>query len=126
MSSVVSPRQNKSASLSSRLLYGVEENGLALASLRVSGLGRAGIKKLVKEGYDSKKAVREAPLPLLVKLVPEKIAMKLKEAVESQQTDIKEARDETTTSEPPFTCQDCIEISSPRFPRRRGGSQLVL
>ena len=84
----------------------------------MSGLGRAGIKRLVEEGFDSKQAIHEAPLPLLVKLVPEQVAMNLKEAVESQKTESKEAPDETTTSEATFACQDCIEITGKHLETR--------
>ncbi|MBW2025294.1 MAG: hypothetical protein JRI90_07855 [Deltaproteobacteria bacterium] len=76
------PLQKRLAILSDRLLFGVEEKGLELARLKVRGLGRAGIKRLIFEGYDSKKAVQEASLPLLAKVIPEKIAINLKQAVE--------------------------------------------
>lgn len=111
--------QKKLSILSERLLYGVEEKGLEIARLRVRGLGRAGIKRLILEGFDSKKAVQEAPLPLLARMIPEKIAINLKQAVESKaKKETKESSDETKTPDTPFACQDQIEITGRPLKKR--------
>lgn len=113
------PLQKKLYSLSERLLYGVEERGLDLARLRVRGLGRAGIKQLVTEGFDAKEAIRETPLPLLSKVIPEQIAMNLKQAVEpktlSQETHVVA---ESNAAQMNYACQDNIEITGRPLKKR--------
>ena len=79
---VPNPLQKRLATLSDRLLFGVEESGFELARLRARGLGRAGIKRLIFEGFDTVKAIQEAPLPLLARVIHEQIAINLKQAAE--------------------------------------------
>jgi helicase len=112
--------QDRLATLSERLLYGVEEDSLELARLRVRGLGRSGIRKLVKEGFDNRKAIREAPVMILATMIPEKIAISLKQAVES---DGAAPVVETTTVEPvapddALLCRDRIEITGKPMEKR--------
>ncbi|MBW1928581.1 MAG: DEAD/DEAH box helicase [Deltaproteobacteria bacterium] len=113
------PLQKRLAILSDRLLFGVEEKGLELARLKVRGLGRAGIKRLIFEGYDSKKAVQEASLPLLAKVIPEKIAINLKQAVEpKKKRREKETSEEAKIPEARFACKDHIEITGRPLKKR--------
>ena len=109
---VPNPLQKRLATLSDRLLFGVEERGLELARLRVRGLGRAGIKRLIFEGFDTVKAILEAPLPLLARVIPEQIAINLKQAAEPKgKKEGKESGDESKTVNGAFACQDQIEIT---------------
>ncbi|MBW1716770.1 MAG: hypothetical protein JRJ77_13250 [Deltaproteobacteria bacterium] len=111
--------QRRLSILSERLLFGVEEKGLELARLRVRGLGRAGIKRLIFEGYDSKKAVQEASLPLLAKVIPEKIAINLKQAVEpKRKRREEETSEEAKIPEAKFVCRDNIAITGRPLKKR--------
>ncbi|HOI15501.1 MAG TPA: hypothetical protein PK036_04090, partial [Geobacteraceae bacterium] len=120
--SIGSPKalQDRLSILSERLLYGVEENGLELARLRVRGLGRAGIYSLVREGFDSRKAVRETPVTVLAAMIPERIAISLKEAVESghKSTSQEETNAETSGPDDTFICRDRIEITGKPIEKR--------
>jgi len=120
--SIGSPKamQDRLSILSERLLYGVEEKGLELARLRVRGLGRAGIYRLVREGFDSRKAVREAPVTVLAAMIPERIAISLKEAVESghKSPSQEETNAETSGPDDTFICRDRIEITGKPVEKR--------
>lgn len=65
------------ARLSQRLIYGVTEKGLALSSIRLRGLGRTYINRLIAEGYDTPEAVAELPLAELERLLPKHLAERL-------------------------------------------------
>ncbi len=111
--------QDRLSILSERLLYGVDENGLELARLRVRGLGRAGIIKLVREGFESGKVIRETPVKILATMIPEKTAISLKQAVERD----RKAPAETTVVEivspdDTFICCDRIEITGKPMEKR--------
>lgn len=62
------------ASLAERLVYGVEEDGLALAKLRVEGLSRAYIQLLLREGYTTPQSIAEAQVADLEKWIPRHVA----------------------------------------------------
>jgi helicase len=104
--------QDRLSILSERLLYGVEESGLELARLRVSGLGRAGIKKLVRKGFTNRKRIRKTPVTILSSMIPENVAKELKRVVEQE----KDSSPETTVVEKflpddTFLCRDRIKIT---------------
>lgn len=63
--------------LSQRLIYGVTEKGLALSQIRLRGLGRTYINRLIAEGYDTPEAVAELPLTELERLLPKHLAERL-------------------------------------------------
>jgi DNA-binding winged helix-turn-helix (wHTH) protein len=63
--------------LSQRLIYGVTEKGLALSSIRLRGLGRTYINRLIAEGYDTPGAVAELPVTELGRLFPKHLAERL-------------------------------------------------
>jgi len=63
--------------LSQRLIYGVTEKGLALSNIRLRGLGRTYINRLIAEGYDTPEAVTELPLTELERLLPKHLAERL-------------------------------------------------
>ncbi len=110
--------QKRLSILSERLLYGVPEEGLELARLRVKGLGRAGIKRLITEGFDSIKAVHEVPLSLLSRVIPEKIAINLKEAVDKRLGIKKDELAGETEEEKSYLCSDQIEITGVPLKKR--------
>ena len=64
--------------LSERLAWGVEEEGLRLAGLHIPGLSRNYIRALLKEGYDDEKCLGELPVEGLAKVVPERLAERIK------------------------------------------------
>ena len=64
--------------LSERLAWGVEEKGLELARLHIPGLGRSYIRVLLREGYDNKKCLEELAEEELGKVVPKRLAGRIK------------------------------------------------
>lgn len=106
--------------ISDRLIFGVEEKGLPIARLRVKGLGRAGVKALLREGIDSIEAIKEAPLSLLARILPLKVAEELKGRV----SETKASTESSAAPEgPAFQCRDEIEITGRTF---RGRTQVAV
>jgi helicase len=70
--------------LSLRVNFGTDDLGIKFARLRIPGLGRDYIWALVRKGYCSLKSIREAKIEDLAKIIPEKVAQKLKEAIEKK------------------------------------------
>jgi len=64
--------------LSERLAWGVEEEGLGLARLHIPGLGRSYIGALLREGYDDRKCLEELGEEELAKVVPKRLAGRIK------------------------------------------------
>ena len=64
--------------LSERLAWGVEEEGLGLARLHIPGLGRTYIRALLREGYNNRKCLEELDKEELAKVVPERLAGRIK------------------------------------------------
>jgi len=66
-------------------------------------------KRLVTEGFETKEAIRQTSLPLLSKVIPEQIAINLKEAIEPK-TEIQESHGvaEKDTAQVTYACQDHI------------------
>lgn len=64
--------------LSERLAWGVEEEGLKLARLHIPGLSRNYIRALLREGYDDRKCLEELSEGELAKVVPERLAGRIK------------------------------------------------
>ena len=108
--------QDRLSTLSEKLLYGVEEGGLELSRLRVRGLGRAGIKILITEGFTSRKSIRETSLNVLAKLIPKRIAVNLKKAVAPAA--IESMVIETITPDETLLCRDRIEITGRLLEKR--------
>jgi len=67
----------KLSELSERLIYGVTAKGLGISRIRLRGLGRTYIARLVREGYDSPEAIFQLPVEVLQKLLPERLARQL-------------------------------------------------
>jgi len=70
--------------LSLQVDFGVDEAGIGLARLRVPGLGRDYVWRLVRGGFGSLARIKESKLEALQALVPEKVARRLKEAAEQK------------------------------------------
>lgn len=60
--------------LSERLIDGVPASGLALSRLRLRGLGRTYIARLVREGYDRPEILSSLSIETLKKHLPERLA----------------------------------------------------
>jgi helicase len=68
--------------LSLQVDFGVGDAGVKLARSRVPGLGRDHIWRLVREGFSSLGRIRETKPDELERLIPKKVARRLREAVE--------------------------------------------
>jgi len=79
-----SKRENKKEELagikvvSERLAWGVEEGELGLARLHIPGLGRSYVRTLFREGYDDRKCLEELGEEELAKVVPKRLAGRIK------------------------------------------------
>ena len=67
--------------LSERLSSGVDLKGLSLAKLKIRGLGRGYISRLVGNGYDSTEALAELPVEELEKFLPGDLARRVAKEV---------------------------------------------
>jgi len=63
--------------LGERLSFGIDFRGLELAKLRIRGLGRGYISRLVQNGYDTSKALGELSIEELEKMVPQDLARRI-------------------------------------------------
>ncbi len=63
--------------LGEQLSFGVDPKGLELAKLRIRGLGRGYISRLVQNGYDSLRALVELSPEELEKFLPKDVAQKV-------------------------------------------------
>jgi DNA-binding winged helix-turn-helix (wHTH) protein len=67
--------------LGERLSFGIDLKGLELAKMRIRGLGRGFISRLVQNGYDSPKALSDVSIQDLQKIVPEDLARRIAQRV---------------------------------------------
>jgi hypothetical protein len=63
--------------LGERLSFGIDFKGLELAKLRIRGLGRGYISRLVHNGYESPKALSDLSVEDLAKIIPEDLARRI-------------------------------------------------
>lgn len=104
--------------LSERLLQGVTAQGLALSRIRVRGLSRTAIARLVREGYDSPEALFSLPIEILEKYLSERVAAALSlsplenDPIQQEIPDFRRQRDHAR--EP-----------SPGYPRRSEASPVL-
>ena len=68
----------KVKTLAERLNWGVEEEGLKLARLHIPGLSRSYVGTLLREGYDDKKCLEQLSVEELSKIVPKRLAGRIK------------------------------------------------
>jgi Transcriptional regulatory protein, C terminal len=74
--------------LQERLSFGIDLIGLELAKLRIRGLGRGYISRLVQNGYDSPKALSELSIEELEKIVPEDLARRITQRLRPSASDV--------------------------------------
>jgi replicative superfamily II helicase len=70
--------------LSRRVLYGVSEEAIALAELRVPGLTRENLYRLAQWGYTSPETLAEASVDDLQRIISRSLAVKIKEALQKK------------------------------------------
>ena len=82
--------------LSLKTNFGVDDHGVKLARLRIPGLGRDYLWSLVKAGFCNPRRIKDASLEELERLIPRRVAQKLKESIEQRSEGRK--RKETLTA----------------------------
>jgi DNA-binding winged helix-turn-helix (wHTH) protein len=96
----------KLSEVSERLIYGVTVQGLSLSKIRLRGLGRTYIARLVKEGYDSPEALAQLSLETLENLLPQQLAHQLYFHLHPGQSEIPQRQE-------PSQLQGCIVGEAP-------------
>jgi DNA-binding winged helix-turn-helix (wHTH) protein len=74
--------------LGEQLSFGIDLKGLELAKLRIRGLSRGFISGLVRNGYDSPKALNELSIQDLQKIVPEDVARRIVQRLRPPASDV--------------------------------------
>jgi helicase len=74
--------------LGERLSFGIDLKGLELAKLRIRGLGRGFISRLVQNGYDTPKALSDLSIEDLQKIVPEDLARRIAQRLRPLVSDV--------------------------------------
>ena len=72
--------------LATQVQFGINQDMIKLAKLRILGLGRDYLWKLFQNGISSKEQVKEIDLEELKKIIPENLACRMKEEVKRQET----------------------------------------
>ncbi len=105
--------------LASRLPFGVRTPGLALARLRVRGLGRDHIRRLVEEGFGDPHSLLEVPLDVLGRVIPKVIVRRLLAKVGSTP---EPSHTSASLSEERLPAEDVpvLDLSDPGSVRYRG------
>lgn len=91
--------------LSERLKFGVSKSGLPLSKLRVRGLSRELIRRLVYQGYDDPASLKDIPLSEFSRIIPERIAKRLHKKI-TQKEEEKEVEQKQKEKKP-------LDISTP-------------
>ena len=103
--------------LAERMQYGVNSAGIALARLRVPGLGRERIRALVHQGFDTVEAIKELSVEDLARWVTKPVANRLKKAVLQDKIDEKGAKN-GSDSDPAILSEDRLELLGAMEKRR--------
>ncbi len=74
--------------LGERLSFGIDLKGLELAKLRIRGLGRGFISRLVQNGYDTPKALSDLSIQDLQKIVSEDLARRIAQRLRVSAPDV--------------------------------------
>lgn len=77
--------------LGARLPMGLSDAALGLARLHAEGISRGMIQALVREGFDSVKALREAEEAVLERILPPRAVLAIREALEERRPVVKKA-----------------------------------
>jgi len=88
--------------LAERLSWGVEEEGLKLARLHIPGLSRSYIKVLLREGYEDMKCLEQLSVEELSKIVPKRLAGRIKKRFPAENYKLKTDNRDLETS---ISCQ---------------------
>jgi replicative superfamily II helicase len=70
--------------LSRRVLYGVGEEEVALAELRIPSLTRENLHRLSQWGYTSVEALAKAEVEVLQRIIPRELAVKIKDVLQKR------------------------------------------
>ena len=70
--------------LSKRLVEGIKEEGLSLAGTYIPGLSRGYIRKLLREGYNDEKYLKEASEEELKKLLPQRLVKRIQKRMKEE------------------------------------------
>ncbi len=99
--------------LSERLAWGVEKEGLRLARLHIPGLSRNYIRALLREGYDDEKCLQELSEEELAKVLPKKLAERIKKRFTTVLSSSFTKNDKPKTRNPkPETCNPKLETGN--------------
>lgn len=108
---------NKIKILSNRLIEGVEEEGLNLAKLYIPGLSRHYIRKLVIEGYNDEKCLREVREEELAKVLPKRLIKRIRKIIKEEE-DNQEAKNQKLIAKDRkmiTTCHPKLEIENQKL-----------
>jgi len=86
--------------LSERLAWGMEEKGLELARLHIPGLGRSYVRVLLREGYNDRKCLEELSEEELGKVVPKRLAGRIKERFSGEDCKVEDGESELKVEKP--------------------------
>ena len=72
--------------LATQVQFGINQDMIELAKLRISGLGRDCLWKLFQKGSSSKEQVKEIDLEELKKIIPKNLACRLKDEIKQKES----------------------------------------
>ncbi|KPL05472.1 MAG: hypothetical protein AMJ73_00755 [candidate division Zixibacteria bacterium SM1_73] len=96
--------------LSQGVNFGVDQRGLKLAKLRTPGLGRDYIWNLVENKFSDPKKIKEAKLAELEKLIPTRVAERLKERIHDSKFKVQDSIFRSKKQETRSLEQEGIEL----------------
>ena len=102
----------KIKTLAERLNWGVEEEGLKLARLHIPGLSRSYIKILLREGYEDKKCLEQLSVEELSKIIPKRLAGRIKKRFSAENCKLKTDNRDLETS---ISCQHTPNANDQRL-----------
>ncbi|MDP2267623.1 MAG: hypothetical protein Q8K46_00495, partial [Deltaproteobacteria bacterium] len=102
---------NRITTLSQRLIYGVTEKGVALSRIRIRGLVRTYINRLLVQGYDTPEAIADLLLDELERHLPKHLAERLYHHFHRQYEKKAETVEKEKPPEPP-EIRDALPITS--------------
>lgn len=110
--------------LGKRLSFGSDLKGLELAKLRIRGLGRGFISRLVQNSYDSPKALSDLSIQDLQKIVPEDLARRIVQKVGRQVSELLHRPQNNSPSMQEKNPTVCEQRDSPGGSKSSGDSRI--
>ncbi|MEW6557190.1 MAG: DEAD/DEAH box helicase [Elusimicrobiota bacterium] len=101
--------------ISRQLIYGLPKQGLELSSLRIPGLGRGYLTRLIKEGFDTVKCLTELSQEIFMKLLPKTLAKKIYQHFHPETVHIKPEKSASKISEKRETYETKSETTEKSF-----------